>query len=953
MTTTDQPEQDACPNCTKAGLPILPLRYAVARCDATVKEKAPELSGPFGGDATSIALPAESAHYTLRGLRSGYLYVFNEVRGEWSAYEVDEYGTLFWFDHRDKSPPPAAEDEIREVCSRHGSPELAKCVIIPDAHKAGAVWFGFSDCAWTKAVWQQHKQQAYRERHMRRVDVGAWVSGQGQQTQAHLDCLTKVTACVGEYAFPLPENDQNEGDADHEARQARNRENAADYAARREQAGREGRDPDNEPLAEIELQAVVVTAKPYPAFDFSLADFRNNAGLAEDFLQQAQQAGERGKAVGGSPGPFPPAMVALDDPVGLAMDLAQLMKVRLDGFMARADIRRPLVLSTTLGALQEAVRNNAELELLQSAQAKAEQDLAYWRRGQLYDGPRDPLRAQMAEWEIRHQDNMRHDPAYRADWERKVAQAREEAISTITAQDLDEAAEGAWRKYRRKLRDGQPETWQRNTYQPALEAFDRTVIVPLAHAHVGWLKSPQMVGSMLCNHDEHEPASGVAYCDTVLLCIQDTQTNAINAALYVEWLSASEVGDDNLLLRAMSLNQQAVLHSLTAGAGVTLRNVGTLPWGILLDGYTRALGELPASQQNTPARLLMAVAGPVMTALDSALNRGVGPLVVGLGLVGRQPVVYTELTGKLEEAIDDLVERMVRANPALGQLERDQLRTRMSNESKGQRQTARARGPDTRGQNTFRIRVDQLALSEITGGMTPREQLHRAGRSVMSFDAWQRSHYSRWRTMTQGINGGIVGVLLSVWSMKALAKELDESTASSRTENQWRYSGAVLGVIGAVSEGLHTALENGRQAGSRLAVRMGEMWSRFLRITGRALGFAAALIFAVWDGANGVGAIKRGEVGLGVLYFVSAGSSLLAFAALGGWFGATILGLSATGVGIVLAAIAIVAALLIAWLKDDHLEAWMRRCWFGTAGGERFRSQEEEMAELETLLKAS
>lgn len=81
-------------------------------------------------------------------------------------------------------------------------------------------------------------------------------------------------------------------------------------------------------------------------------------------------------------------------------------------------------------------------------------------------------------------------------------------------------------------------------------------------------------------------------------------------------------------------------------------------------------------------------------------------------------------------------------------------------------------------------------------------------------------------------------------------------------------------------------------------------------------------------------------------------SSVLAFAALAGWLGQLIFGLSATGVGIVLAAIAIAAAVLIAWLKDDKLEAWMRRCRFGTAGEGGFKTQEEEMAELDALLKA-
>ncbi|WP_149193670.1 T6SS effector BTH_I2691 family protein [Luteimonas suaedae] len=950
MTATDQTQQDPCPNCVKPGLPILPVRYAVARDDAAVAEKAPPLCAPFAG--ADIALPENSARYTLRTLRSGYLYVFNETRGAWSAYEVDEYGTLHGFDHRDPSPPPPlGDDEIREVCSRHGNPELGRCVIVPDAHKTGAVWFGFSDVAWTPAVWRKHKQQAYREKHMRRVDVGAWVKGQGQQTQPHLDSLSKLTAHVGEFALPLPSNGPGESEAEREARRARNQARETKHAARREQAIREGREPDDEPL-EVELEAVTVVAKPYPAFDFSLADFHNSAGMAEDFQEQAAEAGELGKAAGGSPGPYPPAMVALEDPAGMAMDLASLMNERLSEFMVQPSLKRPLAVSTLMASLEEAVRNNAELDLVKSAQDKAAQDLEYWRGipWATGEGPRDPARYQM---ETQHHERMRNDPGYRAEWERKVEQAREDALSGIGAQELQNSSDSAWRKYRKKLQDGQPGKWQRETYQPALQKFDREVIVPLAHAHVAWLKSPQMVGCMSCNHDENDPASGVAYCDTVLLCIQDTQSIAINAKQYVEWLGAQDVEEGNLLLRAISLNQKAVVESLASGAGIGLRQAGTLPWGTLLEGYRRALHELPASQQNTPARLLMAVAGPVMTALDRALNRGVGPLVIGLGLVARQPVVYTQLTGSLEQAVDDLVERMVRANPELGRLDRDRLRTRMRNQSQGNRQTTRARGAGRRGQNTFQIRVDQLALGEIDGSMSPREQLRRAGQSVMSFDDWQRSPQSRWRTLTNGINGGIVGVLLSVWSLKSLAKELDESTDKTRKENGWRYSAAILGVVAAVSDGLHTALENGRQAGSRLAVRIGETWSRFLRVTGRALGFAAAVIFAFWDLKNAADSFGRGEIGMGALYVVSAVSAVGAFAVLAGWFGPLIFGLSATGVGIVLAAIAVLVAALIMLFKDDNLEAWMRRCWFGTAGGARFGSQKEEMAELDALLKAN
>src|SRR5690606_22498418 len=107
------------------------------------------------------------------------------------------------------------------------------------------------------------------------------------------------------------------------ARDARN----AQRAARVEEARREGREPAEDDVA-YELEAVTITAAEYAAFGFSLAPFGSRSGFEEEFLEEARRAGERGKAVSGSPGPFVPAMVALPDPVGIAGDLNELVKLR-------------------------------------------------------------------------------------------------------------------------------------------------------------------------------------------------------------------------------------------------------------------------------------------------------------------------------------------------------------------------------------------------------------------------------------------------------------------------------------------------------------------------------------------------------------------------------------------------------------------------------------------------
>ena len=94
-----------CPVCTIVGLPIMPLRYGLAWAGEDVGDgqKAPELSAPF---ATSVlpALGTDKAHYTLRLLRAGYLYVYDEGNDDWSGYEVDDGGRA-----ASRSPMPSGQ----------------------------------------------------------------------------------------------------------------------------------------------------------------------------------------------------------------------------------------------------------------------------------------------------------------------------------------------------------------------------------------------------------------------------------------------------------------------------------------------------------------------------------------------------------------------------------------------------------------------------------------------------------------------------------------------------------------------------------------------------------------------------------------------------------------------------------------------------------------------------
>lgn len=314
-----------CEVCTVVGLPILPLRYALAWAGDEVPDskRAPQLSAPFLA-STYPSLDATEAHYTLRVLRGGYLYVYDEARREWTAYVVSDGGILSAFDAEEG---PGAGDRPDSVkCMRGASPSLGRCIQVKDVAKAGKLWLTHSDTQWTVAVKEKHADAAYRAKHMRCIDVGAWFRGAGGISQPHVGALKDVFSQVSEYALePAP---------------------TAFFDYKWEQG--------ESTTAGVEsLRGVNVV--PEPAFMFLPYDF---AALPRDDFR-----GLLLKTHPDAPLPQQPyAMVALDDPVGITTEVAALMTDRLEGFMTEPERVRPMAASAAIMQMRDAAEHQAVLK---------------------------------------------------------------------------------------------------------------------------------------------------------------------------------------------------------------------------------------------------------------------------------------------------------------------------------------------------------------------------------------------------------------------------------------------------------------------------------------------------------------------------------------------------------------------------------------------------------------
>ena len=188
-------DSPSCEFCEKKGLPIFPARFAIA----PKRAGAPRASGrmlPLGCDYSVIGLGAH-ADYSVRILRSGYVYMYNEALKKWSAWFVTEGGYFMPFEPRQCVDPGYLKG--REPCSREGHREIASCITITSPKLATNVWLAFSDVEWTPRVFELHDDAAFRAKHMQKLNVKELLAGKLPAGQP-VEKIGKLAATVAEYA---------------------------------------------------------------------------------------------------------------------------------------------------------------------------------------------------------------------------------------------------------------------------------------------------------------------------------------------------------------------------------------------------------------------------------------------------------------------------------------------------------------------------------------------------------------------------------------------------------------------------------------------------------------------------------------------------------------------------------------------------------------------------------
>lgn len=160
-------EVSKCQRCKKQGLPLLISRFAVGRNKA--------FTSPIAVPAGYPELPSTSCRYTLRNLRSGYLYLYDTLDNTITTYIIIDGGLATLINNNE--PTSNTINDTHKPCMQQ-SQKFANAALITVSKPtvSRSIYIAYSEYKWTNNVLNSHKgnSPAAKEnrKHMTEVKVG-------------------------------------------------------------------------------------------------------------------------------------------------------------------------------------------------------------------------------------------------------------------------------------------------------------------------------------------------------------------------------------------------------------------------------------------------------------------------------------------------------------------------------------------------------------------------------------------------------------------------------------------------------------------------------------------------------------------------------------------------------------------------------------------------------------
>ncbi|MBC3974068.1 MULTISPECIES: T6SS effector BTH_I2691 family protein [Xanthomonas translucens group] len=889
-----------CDVCDQIGLPILPLRYAVCRSDVREQWRGPPLTGKFGKGVSSLALPGSEAHYTLRLARQGYLYVFNEVRGEWKGYQVTEDAYLLEFDPLGVPPP---REEFAPSCARMANSQIARFVTIPDPKRAGDVWFGYSEAPWPAEILKRNMSRAERQKHMRCVNVKAWLAGKDFD---HAGNAMDAAALVSEFKFTQPE-----------------RQKTTIPFLPPAQPTPSQKKPGS--LGQIEsLEEVMVVANP--GFGFSFVHFarcKQQVPGMEEWLKKSASLSR-------------PMMLALNDPAGIAQELSALIREKAGDFEVENDRSWKQASAVAIRGIKQAIEDQAAADELSSVRAsaytgKAAMELYAAGINKIQEEltPEQEKSARESAWN-RYRDDYDHAAMSRFEIELKSE------MESFTSAHLTPLAESFVSWYQ----DESYRTWLCCNHHDEY-----------SHSGMRWTEIVENSLEGVVGHDVVQ----AAVIRDLTGRFDDIKNATMRALVLNDKIAAQILQEQSKSLvdnpGAWSNIFKAYGHVLDRGG----KNPAELQQGLgLIAGFVYKIsGGIVTclAKVGTTVRR-----GTVSIAISAATRNNMMGL---LGMLSGKRIERVGIKASEREMAHFLVEALSRGQPGVN---RRELRARIDqhlrqelNERSGARVATGER--NARGRKIFEWAVfwDKEAVAAARGGSpSSLGNLLLTEQQIRALVQNRASQHAA-PHVSLDVRLGVVGLILDAWNVCDSFGKLDEKSEGPALRRELALSSALVGFTGTSMELIGIGLEKTMWGRTALAteLRFGALQASTragaMGFFGKALGAVGGLLGAAIDGWKSVDAYRKGDIPMTVFYAVTAVSGAVVAILM-------LAGVLTAGVGfiilLVLGFISMLGEWLINLIRDDKVEVWLDKTPFGVHEHGRFGSVEEQDEAYNALMPA-
>lgn len=902
-----------CKLCDRRGLMIFPALYASARADVMPDQKAPALTAPFGDHLSALPLPSALSQYTLRTVRPGYIYVFNEKLGDsgWKGYQVSANGYLFEFDVNSKAPP--LEAPTGNPCGRRASAQAARCISIPDAKTVGNIYLTFTDTAWTPDTLAAFKaDKDGRRGKMRKLDGAAWVGTKGNATQPHIAPAPMRLGSVSEFAL----------------------------------AG-----------------SLLPFDMPFlnPAFADSLNKFKSSKS-EELNVRKAFEIAGNGVA---------PALVALDDPTGIAADLNQQTFNRMLAWYEQPDRKWKRESAHTLNAVREAVKNGA---------VEHERDVNQGIAGALLTimpntaGPlmRGSTRAE------------------------KYGNAR-----YVSEERQDEIGAREWAEDHLHLyRNTAVSDYLEKTYPGELKAFEDAAIAPLDKVFCQWLQSDLFVEHFEHHFDRNDPDSGEAYTMKMSIVLNDAAGRRGVWDYIDKQLDADPTQPKSLILRALILNQDQVASAwgaAVAGAGATgaamqldplkWDKISEKTWGVFkkiakTDHYVAATitpAEVAALKPDKRGNLVVAALGPTradrtMNAVVRFTNQISGSILHKVGAAFDQAAAWTAaklpqkrlmgLLGAIAKSgnpnlvLVDLRGAATRKTAvrmmagAIAQFsKKDDLQYRSA--VRGMLDEAEELRGTRYAYNGIAVidRAEAERLKDYAASSLKKTRAELVASSVSQLRKADAMVYGSMHTLlSKDVKINMAATFFVALTWRSALADMKSAGSLEKKEKIWAFAGACASLAGAAIEAVGGMLAATPWGAFKYAKPM-KFFLQDLSTRAKVLGFGGKVLGSVGSFITAALAWKDGWESLGVnKTYAFTMLSLSIFAGIGGLL--TLLGYTGPW-GVAIALLIAAIYLIVGIFKPTKVQKWLNASYWGHHKGDKeFTSHAEELEALQDLAKA-